>query len=58
VIHHYNEAARIAPDQIPLRQRREATLPRLNNDEDYLASGTAPDELAQERIDSTIDGAR
>lgn len=40
VIHHYNNAARIAPDKAAARMaRREADYyERLNNDEDYLAS--------------------
>lgn len=40
VIHHYNEAARLAPDQATATlARREADYySRLNNDEDYLAA--------------------
>ena len=40
VIHHYNEAVRIAPDKAAARLvRREADYyARLNNDEDYLAA--------------------
>jgi tetratricopeptide (TPR) repeat protein len=40
VIHHYNDAVRIAPDKATARlARREAGYySRLNNDEDYLAS--------------------
>jgi tetratricopeptide (TPR) repeat protein len=40
VIHHYNDAARIAPDKAAARQaRREADYyARLNDDEDYLAA--------------------
>jgi tetratricopeptide (TPR) repeat protein len=40
VIHHYNEAARLAPDKATARlARREADYySRLNNDEDYLAA--------------------
>ena len=40
VIHHYNDAVRIAPDKAAARlARREADYyARLNNDEDYLAS--------------------
>lgn len=40
VIHHYNDAARIAPDRATARMaRREADYyARLNDDEDYLAS--------------------
>ena len=40
VIHHYNEAARIAPDKASVRlARREADYyARLNNDENYLAA--------------------
>jgi len=40
VIHHYNEAARIAPDKATTAlARREADYySRLNNDEDYLAA--------------------
>ena len=40
VIHHYNEAARIAPDKATTTlARREADYySRLNNDEDYLAA--------------------
>jgi tetratricopeptide (TPR) repeat protein len=40
VIHHYNEAGRVAPDKAAARlARREADYySRLNNDEDYLAS--------------------
>jgi len=40
VIHHYNDATRIAPDKAAARlARREADYyARLNNDEDYLAS--------------------
>ncbi len=40
VIHHYNEAVRIAPDKPAARMaRREAEYySRLNNDEDYLAA--------------------
>src|SRR5207248_5100971 len=39
VIHHYNDAVRIAPDKAASRlARREADYySRLNNDEDYLA---------------------
>ena len=40
MIHHYNEAARIAPDKATATlARREADYySRLNNDEDYLAA--------------------
>jgi len=40
VIHHYNEAVRVAPDKAAARlARREADYyARLNNDEDYLAA--------------------
>jgi len=40
VIHHYNEAVRMAPDKSAARlARRESSYySRLNNDEDYLAA--------------------
>ena len=40
VIHHYNDAARIAPDKASARlaQREADYYARLNNDEDYLAA--------------------
>jgi hypothetical protein len=40
VIHHYNEAARLAPDKatVTLARREADYYSRLNNDEDYLAA--------------------